>query len=524
MPALNLRRRALLKGGLASSALLAARSRALAAPHSPVFTLGVASGYPVPDGVSLWTRLAPEPLKPDGGMSEASTTVHWEVARGADFSSLLAQGSVRTHASAAHSVHVDVRDLPSDTPLCYRFRTGTHLSPTGHTRTAPAADAKVTHLRLAVASCQHYEHDYFSAYRDMRAQAPDLVLHLGDYLYEGSWGRRKVRPHPTPDPVDLTGYRLRHASYRLDPDLAAMHAAAPWVMMWDDHEVENDYARDRSRYHADAARFMARRRAAYQAWYEHMPVPASMAPQTEGMPIYTSLAFGQLAQLTLLDTRQYRSYPACSAGSPAPGWSCAPTQTPTMLGAAQAAWVEGVLRQTRQPWQIIAQGLFMARCDALPGPEEKLFPQNWDGYPAAREALFAALAQNPQRTALVLSGDVHAFWVNELWRDYADRTRGVLGAEVVTSSLSAEGPDEQLIARVLADPDAPWHRFATARHRGYARVDVYPTHAAIELRGLTNPGHPASPCNTLWTGRLEQEGARLHVTSGNRDHQDAPAA
>lgn len=504
----NARRRALLKRGLACSLALGVRTPgARATPAHTPFTLGVASGYPVPDGFSLWTRLAPDPLAPQGGMSAEPVDVHWEVSSTPDFTQLLAHGSARAEPRDAHAVHVDVRGLPANHQCFYRFRAADVFSAIGCSRTAPAIGAPVSRLKLAIASCQHYEHGYFSAYRDMQAGAPDLVIHLGDYLYEGSWGPRKVRDHPTPDPIDLVTYRQRHASYRLDPDLQAMHAAAPWVLVWDDHEVENDYARDRSRYHGDQARFMARRRAAYQAWYEHMPVPETMRPTEAGADIYTSLDWGDLAALTFLDTRQYRSYPACSPEEKqAPGWPCGRLDDPhaNMLGAHQSAWLDGVLARSTQAWQVVAQSLFMARCDALPGPREKLFLQNWDGYPAAREKLLAALARKPAQTPLVLSGDVHAFWVNELWRNFADRSAGMLGAEIVTTSLSAFGPDDTLIEGVLADPDAPWHRFATAKFRGYTRVDLTPEAAEIDLRAAEHPEQIGAPVRSLSRWHLER--------------------
>ena len=505
----NARRRALLKRGLACSLALGVRTPGAAGNSgNALFTLGVASGYPIPDGFSLWTRLAPDPLAPGGGMPPDPVDVHWEVSKTPDFSALLASGTARAEPHDAHAVHVDVRGLPASQPCYYRFRSGDVFSAIGRSRTAPAPGAPVSRLKLAVASCQHYEHGYFSAYRDMLAGDPDLVIHLGDYLYEGSWGPRKVRTHPTPDPIDLDTYRQRYASYRLDPDLQAMHGAVPWVLMWDDHEVENDYARDRSRYHAEPARFMARRRAAYQAWYEHMPVPERMRPTDAGLDIYTSLGWGDLAELTFLDTRQYRSYPACAQeDTRVPGWPCGRVDDPhaTLLGDRQSAWLEGVLHRSTQSWQIIAQSLFMARCDALPGPREKLFLQNWDGYPAARDKLLAALAQKPERTPLVLSGDVHAFWVNELWRNFADRKEGILGAEIVTTSLSAFGPDDSLIERVLADPDSPWHRFATARFRGYTRLDITPEVAYVDLRAVENPERLGSPARSLSCWRMARK-------------------
>jgi alkaline phosphatase D len=197
-----------------------------------------------------------------------------------------------------------------------------------------------------------------------------------------------------------------------------------------------------------------------------------------------------------------------------PGWPCGRLDDPhaTLLGEHQSAWLEGVLTHSTQAWQIIAQSLFMARCDALPGAREKLFLQNWDGYPAAREQLLAALARKPERTPLVLSGDVHAFWVNELWRNFADRSQGILGAEIITTSLSAFGPDDSQITHILADPDAPWHRFATARSRGYVRVELGPEAAQVDLRAVENPERVDSPARSLSRWRLDRKTRGLTST------------
>ena len=307
--------------GLATS--LAAYSQPRPRFSSNPFKLGVASGYPTPDGLTLWTRLAPEPAQPDGGLDPAPVPVRWEIARDERFSSITASGTAEASPEWAHSVHVDVHGLEPDRWYWYRFMAGDAQSAPARTRTAPAANATVERLRFAFASCQQYEQGYYGAYRHIVADEPDLVAFLGDYIYESSWGKDHVRKHDRPnEALTLDDYRSRHAHYKTDPDLQAAHAACPWILTWDDHEVVNDYADDRS---IDGAmskqEFLARRAAAYRAYYEHMPLPSRMRPEGARMRIYTQVGWGALARFFVLDDRQYRSYHSCqppgrrSAGS-----------------------------------------------------------------------------------------------------------------------------------------------------------------------------------------------------------------
>ncbi|MGH8672756.1 MAG: alkaline phosphatase D family protein, partial [Burkholderiales bacterium] len=252
------------------------------------FKLGVASGYPTPEGIALWTRLAPEPAQPDGGLDPALIPVRWEIAHDERFSSIAASGTIAASPEWAHSIHVDVRGLEPDRWYWYRFTAGDAQSAPARTRTAPAANANVEKLRFAFASCQQYEQGYYGAYRHILADAPDLVAFLGDYIYESSWGAQHVRKHDRPnEPLTLDEYRSRHAHYKTDPDLQAAHAACPWILTWDDHEVVNDYADDRPLDGMPKEQFLVRRAAAYRAYYEHMPLPPRMRPEGPRMRIYT---------------------------------------------------------------------------------------------------------------------------------------------------------------------------------------------------------------------------------------------
>src|SRR5262245_38175936 len=304
------------------------------------FTLGVASGYPVPTGVALWTRLAPAPRVPGGGMPRDVVTVDWEVAGDEHMGRIVQRGQAAATPEWAHAVHVEVDGLEPGRWYWYRFRAGGHASPIGRTRTAPPAGDGPDRLRFAFASCQHYEQGYFVAYRHMLADDLDLIVHLGDYIYESSWGRGHVRKHGAPEPHTLEDYRIRHALYRSDPDLQTAHASCPWLMTWDDHEVQNDYANDRSEHADTPAWFLERRAAAYRAYYEHMPLRRQMVPFGPNMRLHARVAFGRLAQFHLLDDRQYRSPQPC----PPPGRGganvveeCEARLDPklTMLGEAQ---------------------------------------------------------------------------------------------------------------------------------------------------------------------------------------------
>ena len=265
---------------LATGSLLAGAG-AWAAPHrwsAYPFTLGVASGYPSPDGAVIWTRLAPQPLTPNGGIEDALLAVRWEVARDADFKTVVANGTVFAEAAWAHSVHVQVQGL---TPRCwyhYRFHSGDASSVSGRFRTAPRADQAVSQVSFAAVSCQHYETGYYAAYRHMLDDELDLIVFLGDYIYESPSQTTPVRRHARGEPFTLSDYRTHFAQYRSDADLQAAHAACAWLMVWDDHEVENDYAAAQSQNLDDPAWFLRRRANAYRAYYEHMPLPPTMRP------------------------------------------------------------------------------------------------------------------------------------------------------------------------------------------------------------------------------------------------------
>ncbi|MFN2646283.1 MAG: alkaline phosphatase [Burkholderiales bacterium] len=477
-------------------AQLNAKPRFAASP----FTLGVASGYPQPGGFVLWTRLAPTPLAPGGGMAPEVIPVGWQVARDEQLRRVVASGTAYATPEWSHAVHVEVAGLEPRRRYWYRFTAGEAASPVGCTRTAPAPSAPAARLRFAFASCQQYEQGYFGAYRHIVADEPDLLIHLGDYIYESSWGRDHVRSHASGEAITLDDYRRRYALYKSDPDLQLAHAACPWLATWDDHEVQNDYANDRSQFLDAPEWFLARRAAAYRAWYEHMPVPRHMVPFGPKARIYTRSGYGALANFFVLDDRQYRSYEAC----PRPGRGGSTAVDPaqcgeladakrTMLGEAQEQWLDAALAGSRTRWNVIAQQTRMAQFDEQAGPGRLAWTDDWDGYPAARRRLLESLAGkgNP----VVIGGDIHCFNVAELKRDFDDPDSPVVATEFVGTSITSQGwPQERIDA---LRPENPHLRFADSRYRGYVRMELTPETLKADLRAMRSVKTPDAPCDTL---------------------------
>jgi len=460
------------------------------------FALGVASGYPQPDGMVLWTRLT-------GELGPATIPVRWEVATDDSMRGIVASGSAEAHPAWAHAVHVEPRGLAPDRWYWYRFRAGDASSPVGRTRTAPAAGSVASRLRFAFASCQQYEQGYFGAYRHIVADAPDLVAFLGDYIYESSWGSNHVRKHTgRGQPYTLEEYRARYALYKSDPDLQAGHAACPWIATWDDHEVINDYAGERLDGGRQNLPFLARRAAAYRAYYEHMPLPARMRPGDGPMRIYTELDWGGLARFCVLDDRQYRVFQACrkdgtrSAPVVDPE-ECAELSDParTLLGAAQERWLESALGESRARWNVLAQQTPMSQFDQKPGPGRRAWTDGWDGYPVARKRLLDFLSAGKIRNPVVLGGDVHSFNVNELKADFDDPHSPVVASELVGTSITSQAWPQEKLNEFL--PENPHMKLVDSRYRGYVRVEVTAGRMLADLRAMESVTQPDAACTTL---------------------------
>ena len=395
-------------------------------------------------------------------------------------------------------VKIDVQGLKPDARYFYGFLCGDKRSPVGCTRTLPAGGAR--ELKLGVVSCSNYPFGFFNAYEALSKQDVDLVLHLGDYIYENPTPGPAVRRHRDAEPVTLADYRRRYAQYRGDPDLQAAHAACAWAAVWDDHEVQNDYVGDHALDLADPVRFRARRLAAYRAWYEHLPVPAGMRPVGDTMRIHTALDFGRLARFVLLDGRQYRDPQPCppaGRGGSATIRDCAARidATRSFLGAAQEAWFDTEWRRGDARWNLLGQQSPMAQADSADGSAEAFYSDAWDGYPAARRRLLESVVAGGRPNPVVLSGDIHSYWVADLKTDYARAEAPTVATEFVTTAISSKPIPEALATALLANN--PHLRFGRAGPRGYLRVECRPERLAVDLRALDDVTRADSGCGTL---------------------------
>jgi alkaline phosphatase D len=472
------------------------------------FTLGVASGQPSPDGFVLWTRLARTPLSPDGqgGMSEPAS-VTWQVAADEAMRNVVQSGTTEAQRRWAHSVHVEVAGLQANRPYWYRFTALGEQSPIGLARTAPTPDTRLDGLRFAFASCSNWQHGYFSAYRHIAADKPDLIIFLGDYIYEytldGAKADNALRKHDGPTAVDLTGYRNRYALYRTDPDLQALHASAPCLMTWDDHEVENDYADQFSERAATTPeQFLARRTAAYQAFYEHMPLRAASMPQGSALRLYDRFRFGDLVNVSVLDGRQYRTKQPCGlpeyrGGHVAPD-SCTERLDParTYLGAEQEKWLFEGFRQSDAAWNIIAQEQLIAQLrqkDSAGG--WGYWTDGWDAFPAARQRMLDAVATTRVRNPVFIGGDIHSYWTTDLKADFADPSSATVATEFIGTSITSDPPPREQILAVL--PDNPHIRFFESQYRGYVSVDLNRDRMETRLKVISDRRDPQATVSTL---------------------------
>jgi alkaline phosphatase D len=447
------------------------------------FVLGVASGDPAPGSVVLWTRLL-------GDLGDADVDVLWELADDETFADVSANGIATAPAAFGHSVHADVT---LEGPSWFRFRAGPWTSAVGRAMPAPPADADVESLTVASASCQNWEDGFYAAYDDLVAWQPDLVLFLGDFIYEGSSGTigvgGAVRVHGSDEPVDVDGYRRRYELYLSDPSLRAARATCPWLVVWDDHEVENNYAGLTPQDPTNGIDFAARREAAYQVWWEHMPVRLAAPRPGAEYRTYRDVPWGGLATFVLLDGRQYRDDQACGDVTLDFEPACDEVDAPerSMLGTEQEAWVAEQLASSTATWHVIGQQTVMSNV-GLPNGAVLNFDQ-WDGYPAARERMLAAMAG--VGGVVVVTGDIHLAGVGQL----AGADGQVLGAEFVTTSISSSGLVDASLEAALAD--FPAIVDAELGHRGYTRHTITPTEWIADYR-IVDDATRADSTVTTW--------------------------
>jgi len=415
------------------------------------FTLGVASGDPWPDGFVIWTRLAPQPLQPGSGMWGTIHSVAWEVADDYRFQNVVRKGVADAMPELGHSVHVDLTGLEPARPYWYRFLIDGHVSPVGKARTAPLAHADVAALRIGVAGCQNYEHGFFTAYKYMAGEDLDAIFHYGDYIYEGARGKRGdiplVREHVGPEPVRLDDYRLRHALYKLDPDLQAAHASTAFMMTYDDHEVDNNWAADKDQDGTDPAEFLVRRFSALQGWYENMPVRAAQLPRNGGIQMFRRLDYGKLLRVHLLDTRQYRDDQICEQPGQVNCRDVATYQTGQILGDRQQQWLGDGL-DTQRGWNLIAQQVVVMPYDRG-GGSESADPggDSWRGYPESRRRLVKSIQDKQLSNVIISTGDVHQNIVGYLPAREEEPDRNQVATEFVCTSISSLGDGRDIKVR-----------------------------------------------------------------------------
>ncbi|WP_179816427.1 alkaline phosphatase D family protein [Allostreptomyces psammosilenae] len=489
---------------------------------APAFLHGVASGDPLPDGVLLWTRVTPHPGAGPGSGLGGEVEVSWEVAAAPDFSSVLVSGSTVTGPARDHTVKADVRGLSPATDYWYRFRCGQVVSAAGRTRTAPAHDAEVTRMRFGVVSCANWEAGYFSAYRHLAARGDlDAVLHLGDYLYEYGTGEyaargRVVRVHePAHEIVTLADYRARHAQYKTDPDLRALHAALPIVAIWDDHEfADNAWAGGAVNHQPDTeGDWTDRVAAAQQAYFEWMPVRQSDAGE-----VYRRLRFGRLVDLSLLDLRSYRSAPGDQGGR-------AGVDDPhrTLTGRAQMEWLKSGLAESDAAWHLVGNSVMISPVAFLKLPAYLLRPlaellglpkeglavntDQWDGYTADRRELLEHLRRNRIGNTVFLTGDIHSAWASDVPGEAATySTSGSLATEFVVTSVTSDNIDDMLkvpprtvsslAARIIrtANPHVKW---VDLDSHGFGVLDVRAERAQMDYYALDDRTRPDSGAQWL---------------------------
>lgn len=459
------------------------------------FSLGVASGDPASDGFVLWTRLAPKPLE-GGGMPAQSVAVAWEVSENEKFTKVVQQGKTDATPDWGHSVHVEVEGLQPDRWYWYRFKAGTEVSPVGRTRTTPPADTTPQSMKFAFASCQHYESGLYTAYEHMLKEDVDLVCHLGDYIYEYAGKDRRVRKHAGPETTTLFGYRQRLAQYKTDKALQNMHAACPWLLTWDDHEFDNNCANDISEERGvKKGPYLKRRAQAYKAYYEHMPLRRSALPKGPNMQLYRKVSYGQLAEFFVLDTRQYRTDQPCGDRNKPP---CKAVYDPkaTLLGDAQEKWLTGGLAKSPGKWNILAQQVMMARVDRKAGKDIAYSMDQWPGYEVNRRRLLKFFRDQKIANPVVLTGDIHSNWANNLIVDFDDLESKSVATEFVGTSISSGGNGAarpRNLKQTLAEN--PFVKFHNAE-RGYVTCSVTPKQMESSYRCVEYVTRPGSPIHT----------------------------
>lgn len=458
------------------------------------FALGVASGDPLPDGVVLWTRIAPKPLA-GGGLGSMRANVVWEVAEDESFNKIVKSENVEAGPNYGHSAHVEVEGLKPNSWYYYRFKYNGEISPVGRTKTAPALGTTINEFNFAFASCQNYSAGYYTAYDYLAEEDLDVVFFLGDYIYEKAQKGNIGRAHlPEKEIYSLEDYRIRYGQYKSDPSLQAAHAAFPWIVAPDDHEVKNNWGGEGPPYD-DNEKFLKRRAIAFQAYYEHMPLRKASIPDNIDMQLYRGFSYGNLAEFSVLDTRQFRTDFACGGGTET---ECEERFDPsrTMLGERQERWLFDNLKNSSARWNILPQQVMMAQGSRKSEQGTAYSMDKWDGYAATRERLFEVLKKNNISNTVILTGDSHKHWVNDLLEDFDNPDSPIIGTELMGTSISSggDGTDINTFGELMLKEN-PHIKFFNAQ-RGYVRCKVTPEEVRADFRILPYVQKPGAPIKT----------------------------
>jgi alkaline phosphatase D len=460
---------------------------------SDPFSAGVASGDPTANGIVLWTRLMSDPNRTQDWQNE-SVVVEWQIASDENMSRIVRTGRTTAQPAFGHSVHVAVNGLQPNRWYWYRFKVGSATSEVGRTKTAPAGPTD--RIRFAFASCQNFQHGYYTAYQNLVKEDLDLVVFLGDYIYET--GGNNVRPVPRVECKTLGQYRERYALYRSDIHLREAHRLFPWIITWDDHEVDNNYANNIAEDDQSPADFLRRRAAAYRAHYEWLPLPKACMPFGPNSTLYRRLAYGPLANFLVLDGRQYRSDQPCGDGTKAPCEEFKQDKR-TMLGATQERWLSHELRASRSQWNIIANQVRMTVVDQTAGPAESYAMDQWAGYDNARRRFVGALLDSKVSNPVVITGDIHSNWVGDLKLDYRELRTPVVATELIGTSISSGGDgrdsDPAVEAYLSENPQIKLYN----TQRGYVRCEVTPKRLTADFRVVQKVSVPESSVSTRAT-------------------------
>ncbi|MFG2228342.1 alkaline phosphatase D family protein [Streptomyces sp. NPDC048644] len=455
-----------------------------------MFAHGVASGDPMPDRVVIWTRVTPTPPCLPGRNSGPATDVKWEVSEDPAFQRIVQTGTARTDADRDHTVHIDVNGLLAARTYHYRFHAGNQTSPVGRTRTAPAPSSPAG-VRFGVVSCASYRAGYYTAYRHLADRRDlDAVIHLGDYIYEQGSQDTEVRaPAPTHECVSLADYRARHGQCRTDPDLQALHAAAPFIPTWDDHEVCGNAWSDGAGDHDPAAEgsWADRVAAAKRAYFEWLPVRQTLANSTQ-----RRLRFGKLVDLTMLDLRSFRSEhvaPTDAAGISDP--------SRTLLGRPQMAWLKDGLARSATTWQLIGSSVIATPWllpTGRPDPATAVNTDGWDGYQADQNELFTHLRNHDTRNTVILSGDVHSSWVGQVPGSGTPLASQFVVSSITSPTLSSVNDGLTARAVLAVNPHLSWGDIAS---NGCGILDVTADRVQFDWYKTADRALPDSPVTHL---------------------------